>query len=441
MLALPPWLALRLRAIVTPGHDREIGRELQAHIDFLTDEYIARGLSPAEARARAHREFGNVTRVQETSHDLFSVRPLESAAKDIGYALREIRRSPGFTAVALISLAVGIGVVTATFTVVDALMVRGLPVRAPDRLVALSATTSSNWSRWSIATFRQWAFSPDAVFDAAAIYNLNDLERPAIPAVGERPRVALVSGNYFDVLDLPMAAGRALSPADDRFPGVSDVVVISYGFCERQFGAAASAIGRSLELNGRLYEIVGVAGKKFAGDWVGHPTDLWLPLSTYPAIADAPADFLSDASSARWLRVIARLHGEATMERAQTSANLLYQRWLSTLPVSAQSQGDRGAPIALLSAATGYAPLRQRYAQPLMIIGVIVALVLLVACANFANLFTDARARGNRSSLCGSCSGPAAGASFVNRSRNACCSRSCPGSWACSCRRGRQPER
>ncbi len=379
-------LRLRLRTLFSPDHDRELRHELQAHIDLLTDEFLAQGLPLTEARARAHREFGNATRVQEASHDLFSLRFLEGTAKDLGYALREVRRSPGFTAVAICSLAVGIGVVTATFTIVDALMLRGLSVRDPQRLVAFSAATSTNWSRWPYATFRQWATAPDATFDVTAIYDLNDLEQPPIPTALEKPRLSLVSGRYFEVLGVPMAAGRAFTPAEDRFPGAPHVAVISYGFWERQFGLAANVVGTVMEINGGLFEIIGVARRGFTGDWVGQPTDLWLPLGTYPAITGSTANLLSEQSTARRLRVIGRLRDDVTTEQATAAANLLFQRWRATQPQSAQAAGDRSEHIALLSAARGYAPLRQRYAQPLMIVSAIVVLVLVVACSNFTNL-------------------------------------------------------
>jgi predicted permease len=382
----PVWLhrlRLRARAMAAPGHDRALGAELQLHIDLLTDEYVAGGLSLPEARARAHREFGNTTSVQETSHELYSLRALEGLGKDVACALRAIRRSPGFTAIAVVSLAVGIGVATTTFSVIDALMLRGLPVPQPERLVAFSAPTAATWSRWSYAAFQQWVDAPDAVFDATAVYNLNDLEQPRIVGIGTA-RVSLVAGNYFAVLGVPAIAGRVFDASDDGRPSGRPVAVVSHAFMERQFGTTAAILGRSLVVNGAVYEVVGVGRRGFTGDWVGQPIDIWLPLSAYPAITRGPADALSDASSARWLRIIARLRDGVTLEQATASANLLFDRWRSAQ--SAAPFADRSDQIALSSAARGYAPLRQQYAQPLMIGGAIVALVLVVACANFINL-------------------------------------------------------
>lgn len=397
---MPVWLTrlcLRLHALLSRSHDRELRDELQLHIDLLTDEYQAGGLSAADARARAHRKFGNATRMQETSHDLFAFATLEGLMSDVVYAIREMRRGPGFTAVAVLSLAVGIGTVTGVFALVDAFMLRHLPVPAPDRLVAFSTSGTAAWSRWSSGAYGHWADAPGAAFDVAAVYALSPLEQPhVIVRDGQTTitmHVSVVSGTYFDVLGVPMAAGRGLTPADDREPAGHAVAVISDRLWDRHFGRAADIVGRGLELNGGLYEIVGVTRRGFMGDWVGQPTDVWLPLSVHAAITRAQ-NLSNEQSTARWLRVLARLRPGVGPEEATASANFLYQQYQTAHPAIAQSWRDRGERIALASAARGYAPERQGYAQPLMVLAAIAALVLIVACTNFANLlFARAEAR------------------------------------------------
>ena len=153
---MPGWLTrfiLRARATVSARHDRELRDELDLHLQLLEEEYAAQGMRPEAARQRARRDFGNATRFQERSHDLFSFRLLEDFVQDVRYAVREMRRSAGFTSIAVLSLAVGIGAVTATFTVVDAFMLRGLPVHDPERLVAFSTSGSRDWGRWPYAAF------------------------------------------------------------------------------------------------------------------------------------------------------------------------------------------------------------------------------------------------------------------------------------------------
>ena len=163
---MPGWLTrwfLRTRASLSARHDRELRDELQLHLTLLEEEYAAQGISPEMARRRAHREFGNATLFQEASHDLFSFRLLEDLVQDLRYAGRELRRSVGFTCVAVASLAVGIGAVTTAFTVVDAFMLRGLPVRDPERLVALSTAAQLKLGQLAlrgfcaVARFVRWA--------------------------------------------------------------------------------------------------------------------------------------------------------------------------------------------------------------------------------------------------------------------------------------------
>ena len=384
---MPVWitrLRLRLRALFLATHDRELRDELDLHIDLLADQFVEQGLSPHDARARAHREFGNLTRVHEQSHALFSMRAIETIVKDVSYAWREMRRSPVFTAVAVLSLAVGLGTATAAFAVIDALMLRGLPVPHPERLVAFSSATSASWSRWTYGAFRQWADAADAPFQTAAIFDINEAERPSIHGIAEA-RLGLVSGNYFAVLGAGVAAGRVLTASDDEMRA-TPVAVISHGFMERRFGATAAIIGRPLEINGTLYQVIGVTRKGFSGDWVGQPIDIWLPLRWHAALFRTGAP-LDDASPARRLRVIARLDDGITLTQATAFANLSFARFLSASSASGSARPPGAAnEITLLSAARGYAPLRQRYAQPAMIVSAIIALLMVIASANFVTL-------------------------------------------------------
>jgi predicted permease len=358
-------------------------------LELLTQQYVAEGVSPADARARAHREFGNATRIQERSHALFSIGWLEQLIKDVSYAAREARRSPGFTAIAVLSLAVGIGAVTTTAAIVDALLLRGLPVPHPDRLVALSRGSATTWSRWSYPAFRQLADGAGAAFQTTAIYSLNDIERPLLAAAdaqpAERLRVSLVSGSYFDVLGVTAARGRTIGPLDDRVPGMHPVAVISHAFWTRHFGGA-EVVGQLLELNDLGYEVIGVAPERYTGEWVGQPTDVWLPLTMHGAITRTQRSRLTDNSTAQWLRVMARLTDDVSIAQATATANVLWQHVRETEPAAGPGSADPSESIVLLSAATGYAPMRNQYSRPVMIIGMVVGIVLVVACANFGNL-------------------------------------------------------
>ncbi len=394
---MPGWLTrfiLRARATVSARHDRELRDELDLHLQLLEEEYAAQGMRPEAARQRARRDFGNATRFQERSHDLFSFRLLEDFAQDVRYAVREMRRSAAFTSIAVLSLAVGIGAVTATFAVVDAFMLRGLPVHDPERLVAFSTSGSRDWGRWPYAAFLRWRDSPDAPFEVAAS---SDVRPHDVPLRGSgvrgEVRVSLVSGNYFQVIGADVALGRSLADADAAAPGTAAVAVISDAFWERWFGSAPDVLAKTIDLNGVSYGVVGVARKGFTGHSVGHPSDVWIPLTMQSALMPGTQGLLEDrwGTGVPWLRIIGRLGAGVSVEQAAASATLIRHRFIADKAAelgenSREVVRDRRDALSLLRATTGYAPERARYARPVMILSGITVLVLLVACANFTNL-------------------------------------------------------
>ena len=395
---MPGWLTrflLRARATFSGRHDREVRDELHLHLRLLEEEYLVRGMAPDVARARAHREFGNATLFQEASHDLFSFRLVEDFIQDLQYAIREMRRSPAFTCIAVSSLAIGIGSLTTAFSVIDAFMLRGLPVRDPQQLVAFSTNESSSWGSWSYAAYARWRSSTDNTFEVAAS---SDVRVYQVPLAGsEKPgevRVSLVSGNYFDVMGAGVALGRSLTEADDpSAAGVPAVAVISDAFWERWFGRTPDVLTKMIAFNGINYAVVGVAPKRFRGHAIAQPSDVWIPLTMQRALMPDAPNLLDGRASleAKWLRVVARLRPDVSVQQAGVLANLTYQRFIAAkaAELGASDPGvvrDRTQVVWLLKASTGFAPERGRYARPLMILSGITALVLLVACANFTNL-------------------------------------------------------
>ena len=392
---MPVWLnrlRLKLRAAFSRQHDHELRNELALHLQLLEEEYVAQGLSPEDARGKAHREFGNATLVQETSHNLFTFRLLEDFVHDVHYAFREMRRNIGFTIIAIASLAFGIGSVTATFAVIDAFMLRGLAVSEPDQLLAFSISNSRAWRRWSYAHYQRWRGGTADVMSAAASLTV---ERYNVSTDGKLPddegkvRVSLVSGTYFPVLRAPIGVGNGLTPDDDRVPGAHHVAVISEGFWDRRFGRAADIVGRSIGINGVTYSIVGVTAAGFTGEWIGLPTDVWSPLAMHQAVLPDAPNIHEDVwgTSSRTLRVIARRRPDATREQAEALANLVYQRFATDRAAAlGEDAQDRQQHIDLIAATDGYSPERAYYFRPLMILSTIVGVVLIVACANFANL-------------------------------------------------------
>jgi predicted permease len=403
---VPGWLTrflLRARATLSARHDHELREELHVHLRLLEEEYTAQGMPPDLAHLRAHREFGNATRIQEASHDLFSFRLLEELIQDLRYAAREMRRSPGFTCIAVLSLAVAIGAVTATFTLVDAFMLRGLRVHDPKRLVVFSTGNSPSWAGWPYASFAQWRSSPDALFEAAASSDVSTHDVP-LPGGGKpgEVRVSLVSANYFRVMGADIELGRSLAGTDDSVPGAAPVAVISDAFWERWFGRSTDVLTKTLDLHGVRYDVVGVARKGFTGHSVGYPTDVWIPLTMQSALMPDAPGLLQDrwGTGARWLRIVGRPRSGVSLEWAATSANLIHQRFVAEKSAALGATSpevirERQQVVVLLTAATGYAPDRAEYTRPLIILWGITALVLLVACANFTNLML-ARSEGRR---------------------------------------------
>jgi predicted permease len=392
---MPAWLTrvrLKIRAALSRRHDGDLRHELSLHLQLLEEEYAGQGMSPQEARARAHRDFGNATLLQEASHDLFSFRWLENVVHDVTYACREMRRHLGFTVVAVASLAFGIGSVTATFAVIDAFMLRGLSVSEPEQLVAFTVSNSRAWRQWPYVQYQRWRYGMADVLTAAASMTV---ERYNVSTDGKLPddegkvRVSLVSGTYFPVLRAPMAVGSALTPDDDRVRGAHPVAVISEGFWTRRFGRTPDIVGRTIGINGVTYAITGVTGNGFTGEWIGLATDVWIPLAMHGAVLPDAPNLHEDewGTASRTLRVIARRAPHVSREQAEALANVIHQRFMADRAAAVGDSGrERLQYIDLLEATDGYSPERAFYFRPLMILSTIVGIVLVVACANFANL-------------------------------------------------------
>ena len=399
------WRRVRLRVRATLGgeRDRELGAELQFHLRSLEDEYTQQGLTADEARRRARHEFGNPTTLQEASHDLFAFRPIEDLGHDFRHALRETRRSAAFTAVAVISLAVGISAAAATFAIVDAGIVRPLPVRLPQQLVAFTMD-GRDWARWSYSAFLRWRHAPSRLADVAASAETVEIDlRPGGPSA-DAARVCLVSGNYFEVLGAEVSMGRHLTEADVRED--RRVVVISDAFWRRRFGGSPDVLAKGIDLRGVRYDIVGIARRGFTGHQPGDPVEVWAPLGRNSSIRPGTQALLdvSPANDTRWLTVIGRLHPDVNLAQASAAAELARQSYVSDqAAVRGDSHPtvvrDRTSRLQLVSGARGDSRLRHdRLRRPLLILAGISALVLLVAYGNFMNLML-ARSESRRREL------------------------------------------
>ena len=315
---------------------------------------------------------------------------LQRIGQDLRYGVRLMARSKGFTAVAALSLALGIGANTAMFSITDALMLRMLPVRNPERLVTLS---EGDFSFFQYPTFQKFRNLKQVFSDVTAVCLIRRsnviVNGPGGGLDAGTVGVGLVSGTYFSTMGANAFIGRTLTPDDDRVPGGHPVAVISYRYWERRFGREPGVVGRTLTLNGTTYTILGVTTPGFSGDWIGEPTSLWIPIAMQSQVMLERPGLLSNPNPP-WVRILARMQPGVTLSRAQSATQVLNQQILRDLA------GPNPTPYALREiaklhldvnpAARGFSPRRTAFGRPLVVLLTVVGLVLLIACANIANL-------------------------------------------------------
>ena len=365
-----------------------LGDDIRDHIDREAQQNVDAGMSPAEARHAALRKFGNVTLTKENTRAVWVPAWIDQVMQDVRYGIRTLGKAPGFSTVAILTLALGIGANTAIFSIVNSLVLRTLPVTAPERLASLSSGSGQGAQRWTYAIWdqvRQRLQDFDGVLAwSSQRFNLA-LEGEMEPVDG-----LFVSGEYFSTLGVSALLGRTFTVADDVRGGGSAgaVAVISYGFWQRQFGGAADAVGKRLTVERVPFTIIGVMPPGFFGAEVGRAFDIAVPIGDEPLIygkgtaLDRPGNY--------WLNVMVRLGpGQSIKTAAATlrgmQAHIRDAAMPQNFPVRAQAEFLK-EPFELVQAASGISALRQQYQRPLMTIFVVVALVLLIACANIANL-------------------------------------------------------
>jgi predicted permease len=396
---------------------REVDEELTFHIEMRTRQLIASGLTPDEAREQARRQFGDVDRVRDAciTHDTERIRTMDRAnllqdlRQDVVYAARMLRRTPMVTLVVVLTLGLGIGANTAIFNLVDAVLLRKLPVRAPDELVVLgnpAAVGSMSFSDvppagiHSVPTWRRLQEDASLVSGLAATGSPERIElQPEAGGAVERPRGRMVSGNYFQVLGVPAWLGRMFLAGDDDAVGGAPVVAISHGYWQRRFGGDSSVIGRDVLINDARFTIVGVTPPGFTGEIVGQETEIWLPIAMHPVLW--PNVPLLDDPQVYWLQLVGRLQPGVTLERAQSGFEIAVRAILTSQvnnPSVAEVVNQLDVPVS--SGARGLSRVRRTYQAPLLILMAGVGLLLLIICANVGNiLMARAVARGREMSV------------------------------------------
>ena len=354
--------------------ERELAEEMKSQLALLIDEKIASGMSPAEANRAARIEFEGVEQVKERVREVRIGAKIEDLWRDVRYALRMVRKNPGFASIVVVTLALGIGVNTAIFSLVDGILFRPLPYAEPDRLVnVVNSQAQLGLERWnhspaSFAHLRDNAHLLESV--AAFSFNGGNLTGDGEP---ERVQVTAVTADFFQVLGVAPLLGRGFQTGEDT-QGNNGVCVLSHGFWQRRFGGDRNVVGRSLNLNGAPVEVIGVMPEGFL--FSRPANDMWVPIPLNPT-RTAPYS----------LGVIARLARDVTPIQAEQETTATLWSYARQNPNVSESRIPLDEGSALKTIVT---PLKVamvgRTEKPLLILLGAVGLVLLIACANVANL-------------------------------------------------------
>lgn len=389
-------LKLRLRALFRRARaDADLTEELQFHVDQQIEEYVAGGMSRDEARTLALRRIGTLDVQRELCRDARGVNWIQHLLRDVLGGARLLGRDRGFTTVAILSLALGIGANATIFQLLDSLRLRSLPVVDPGQLVIVDvanrAWTAGDYSgRYAAMTsslFERISANSEP-FSGILAWNQTTMDLATRGESRFVENALYVSGNYFELLGVGAAAGRVFTAADDTLACPTRGVVLSHAFWQREYGAARTAIGASLTLNNQPFTIVGVAARGFHGIDVGRSFDLAAPIC---------ADAIINPGSTRridgtnwWLGIMARLKPGWSLERANDHlASLSPAIFETTVPaqLSADSASQyRSFRLTAEPGAGGFSELRARYDVPLWLLLGVAGVVLLIACANLANL-------------------------------------------------------
>lgn len=381
--------------------DEELDEELRFHLERQTEKYLRAGMSPEQARRQARVEFGGLAQVQEECREARGVTFLETLGRDLQFGLRMLRKSLGFTIVVVVTLALGIGANTAIFTLVNAVMLRSLPVRDPQQLVVaewsarnrphhLGTSSFGDCQDYeglhsdcslSYAMFQQIREQKNLFVNAMAFAGPVQLDLSgngaATMAQGE-----LVSGSYFETLGVMAALGRTLDVEDEK-PNAEPVAVLDYGYWQREFGGSPNVIGRTIHLNNTAFTIVGVADSRFTRLTPGKSVDLWVPLTQGTQLGQVWTQ-RADANN-WWLVVIGRLQYGVSRNQAQAAVDTFFVNDVlhGAKPVWTAADDPH---LWLLPAQQGLSGIRYQYGKPLMLLLAAVGIVLLIACANVAGL-------------------------------------------------------
>ena len=379
------WIDLRIRFAALFARRRlyaRVDEELQFHLAMREQRLIESGVLPREAYSRARRELGNSAALTEQTLDSWRYSFVNTLIKDVRFGLRTLRKNPGFTATAVLSLALGIGANTAIFSLFDALLFRPLPVKSPGELVLVTQRFSDRQSLMLNNGQREAFAGSETLVGLCA--SRHSILRINASGESQLADAMLASGNCFSLLGISSALGRMITESDDQ--ARQPVAVLSYGYWQRQFGADPRAVGQTVNLQDRPFTIVGVAPRGFIGLEPGRRADIIVPLNSQGGPLLTHPDVY-------WLRLLGRRKPGVSIEQVQADLAVRFANLSRNLRV-------KGPPprLEVIPAASGFGDVRMQFALPLRILMGTVALVLLIACMNLASLLL-ARASGRRQEI------------------------------------------
>ena len=388
----------RVRMLSRPGKfASELDEEMRVHREMKERELAERGVAADEARYAAARAFGNEMNLRERGRDAWGWRWLEDLVQDLRFGARMLRKNPGFTFVAVLTLALGIGVNTAIFTLVHAVMLKSLPVVGPEQLYNFGANDNccvlsgvqDDFTLFSIPLYEQLRdhspeFEQVAAFPASLV--TLGVRRAGTTAIAEPYRGELVSGNYFEMLRLRAYVGRTIVRDDDKRNAPS-AAMMSYRVWSQHFDEDPSVIGAIFTMNGRPVTVVGITPPGFFGETLrSNPPDFWMALAQEPTLRGESSVY--DHPELFWLYLMGRQWPGTNLGSTEARLTAETQQWLSELPNL--EDDDRKlipkARVRLTPARSGTVSLRGDYASGLRLLMAVSGMVLLIACANVANM-------------------------------------------------------
>ncbi|MGD0737371.1 MAG: ABC transporter permease [Terracidiphilus sp.] len=397
------------------GRKRELKEEIESHLKMATADRVARGERPEDARRAAVREFGNLPLVAEVTRERWGWLRLERLTQDVRFALRQLMRTPGFTVTVLLTLALGIGANAAIFTLVNAVLLKSLPVADPKMLWhvgndgqdccvgGLQVRDSGNYSNFSLDTYEQLKknvpeFEELAAMQAGFTYRQVIARRDGAQTQARSVMGEFVSGNYFRTFGLRPEAGRLLMDADDA-KGAAPTAVMSYEAWQHKFGGDAAVVGSTFWVNTKPVTVVGVAPRGFYGDrMTSTPPDFYLPIQTMPALENAV--YVNDPDTV-WVYIIGRVRPGVALGPLQEKVNGVLRQEFATQPQFSTVEGKKVLPrvhAVLTPGGAGIQTLQEDYGDHLHLLMWVSGLVLLIACANIANLLL-VRGMGRRTEM------------------------------------------